>query len=41
MDEQEFVKDDEFILVDLGNAKEETRSGVFMGLADGIQAFYF
>jgi hypothetical protein len=40
MDEKELVKDDEFVLIDLGDVKEETRFGILTGLADGIHAFY-
>ena len=40
MDENEFVKEEEFVFIDLGDAKEETRFGVLTGLADGIHAFY-
>lgn len=36
MEENEFVKDEEFVLIDLGDAKEETRFGFLTPPTDGI-----
>jgi hypothetical protein len=40
MDGKEFVQGEDFALVDLGNAKDETRLGIWIGPTDGIRAFY-
>ncbi len=41
MDEEKFVNEEEFLLVDLGDAKEETRYGYFFPPTDGINIFRF
>jgi hypothetical protein len=36
MDDEEFCNEEDFVLADLGDAKEETRYGYFFPPTDGI-----